>query len=224
LDPAFAKSQDNIWMCNQLFNGLVQLDDSLNIKPDLAKSWTISEDGKTYTFYLRTNAVWSAGEPITSADVVWSWFRALSPATAGDYAGQLFCIKGAEDYYNGKLTDRAQVGVRALDAHTVRVELNSPLAFFPELCSFPTLAVVPRQTIEQYGDRWLHATADQRCFQPGAWCVNDKVRLLRTYWDAANTAPKSSTYCRSVPPTPPSISTRPAARILSGTRTSFPLS
>ena len=47
LDPAFAKSQDNIWMCNQLFNGLVQLDDSLNIKPDLAKSWTISEDGKT---------------------------------------------------------------------------------------------------------------------------------------------------------------------------------
>ena len=55
LDPAFAKSQDNIWMCNQLFNGLVQLDDSLNIKPDLAKSWTISEDGKTYTFFLRND-------------------------------------------------------------------------------------------------------------------------------------------------------------------------
>lgn len=55
LDPAFAKSQENIWMCNQLYNGLVQLDDSLNIKPDLAKSWTISEDGKTYTFTLRND-------------------------------------------------------------------------------------------------------------------------------------------------------------------------
>ncbi|NBL66012.1 ABC transporter substrate-binding protein [Flavobacterium sp. NST-5] len=55
LDPAFAKSQDNIWMCNQIFNGLVQLDDSLNVKPDLAKSWTISDDGKTYTFLLRND-------------------------------------------------------------------------------------------------------------------------------------------------------------------------
>lgn len=55
LDPAFSKSQNNIWMCNQLYNGLVQLDDSLNIKPDLAKSWTISEDGKTYTFLLRND-------------------------------------------------------------------------------------------------------------------------------------------------------------------------
>jgi oligopeptide transport system substrate-binding protein len=58
--------------------------------PALAERWEISPDGKTYTFHLRTNAVWSTGEPITSADVVWSWFRALNPATAGDYAGQLF--------------------------------------------------------------------------------------------------------------------------------------
>ena len=57
-------------------------------------------------FILRTNAVWSTGEPITTADVVWSWIRALNPATAGDYAGQLFYIKGAEDCYNGKIKDR----------------------------------------------------------------------------------------------------------------------
>lgn len=56
LDPAFAKIRPSIWVCNQLFNGLVQLDDSLNIKPDIAKSWTISPDGKTYTFTLRNDA------------------------------------------------------------------------------------------------------------------------------------------------------------------------
>ena len=55
LDPAFAKIRPSIWVCNQLFNGLVQLDDSLNIKPDIAKSWTISPDGKTYTFTLRND-------------------------------------------------------------------------------------------------------------------------------------------------------------------------
>ena len=53
LDPAFAKIRPSIWVCNQLFNGLVQLDDSLNIKPDIAKKWDISPDGKTYTFTLR---------------------------------------------------------------------------------------------------------------------------------------------------------------------------
>lgn len=55
LDPAFAKIRPSIWVCNQLFNGLVQLDDSLNIKPDIAKSWTISPDGKTYSFTLRND-------------------------------------------------------------------------------------------------------------------------------------------------------------------------
>src|SRR5690606_32818817 len=55
LDPAFSKSQNIIWACNQLFNGLVQLDDSLKIQPDIAKNWTISEDGKTYQFVLRND-------------------------------------------------------------------------------------------------------------------------------------------------------------------------
>src|SRR5690606_14690365 len=55
LDPAFSKIQTNIWACNHLFNGLVQLDDSLNVQPDIAKSWQISEDGTTYTFNLRTD-------------------------------------------------------------------------------------------------------------------------------------------------------------------------
>ncbi len=55
LDPAFAKDQRNIWAVNQLYNGLVQLDDHLHIQPSIAKSWSISEDGKTYTFLLRND-------------------------------------------------------------------------------------------------------------------------------------------------------------------------
>jgi oligopeptide transport system substrate-binding protein len=193
LDPHIVTGISEMRITKSLFDGLTKLEPrNAAPVPALAERWEISPDGRTYTFHLRTNAVWSTGDPITSQDVVWSWFRALSPATAGDYAGQLFYIKGAEDWNSGKITNSAQVGIRALDERTVQVELNSPLAFFLELCSFPTLAVVPRQTIEQYGDRWLHAKPlpTSGAFTLGAWRVNDKVRLLRNprYYDATNTA------------------------------------
>ena len=72
------------------------------------------------------------------------------------------------------------------------MELNSPLAFFLDLCAFPTLAVLPQKVIEQHGDRWLHARPlpVSGAFQLGAWQVNHRVRLIRNprYWDAASTA------------------------------------
>ena len=83
--------------------------------PGLAESWEISPDGKIYTFHLRTNLVWSTGEPITADDVVYSWIRALNPATASDYAGQLYYLKNAEDFNAGKIKDPSLVGVHALD-------------------------------------------------------------------------------------------------------------
>src|SRR5262249_18562174 len=129
-------------------------------------------------------------EPITAADVVWSWTRALNPATASDYAGQLFWIRGAEDFYNGRI-NATQLGLRALDDRTLQVELNLPLPFFLDICAFPALAVVPRSAIERYGDRWLHARPlpTSGAFELGAWRLNDRVRLVRNprYWDAEHT-------------------------------------
>ncbi len=193
LDPQIVTGVSEMRITKALFDGLIRLDPTNAAPvPGLAERWEVSADGKLYTFHLRSNAVWSTGEPITSADVEWSWFRALDPTTASDYAGQLFGIKNAENWYNGRVTNRVEVGFRALDAHTFQVELNVPLAFFPELCAFPTLAVIPRQTIETYGDRWLHAKPlpTSGAFTLDAWRVNDKVRLRRNprYWDAANTA------------------------------------
>ena len=192
LDPQIVTGVSEMRITKALFDGLTKLDPHHAAPiPALAERWDISPDGRTYTFHLRPNAVWSTGDPITGDDVVWSWFRALSPATAGDYAGQLFYIQGAEDWNSGKITNAAQVGIHALDNHTVEVKLNAPLAFFIELCSFPTLAVVPRTVIEEFGERWLHARPlpTSGAFTLGAWRVNDKVRLRRNplYWDAVNT-------------------------------------
>jgi oligopeptide transport system substrate-binding protein len=192
LDPAIVTAVPDMRITKALFEGLVRLSGKTG-RPEsgLAERWDVSSNGKVYTFYLRTNAAWSTGEPITSADVLYSWLRALDPKTAGDYAGQLFYIKNAEDYYNGKIKDPEQVGIHALDAHRFEVELNYPLAFFLDLCCFPTLAVVPRQAIEKHGDKWVTTLPlpSSGPYQLVTWRLNDKVRLRKNphYWDAMNT-------------------------------------
>ena len=192
LDPAIITGQPDSRVVLSLFEGLTRFD-PVTAKgiPGVAERWEISPDGTLYTFHLRTNAVWSTGEPIRAVDFVYSWRRALDPLTAADYAGQLYAVKNAEAYNSGTLKDPTQVGVQALDAHTLRVELNSPTAYFLDLCAFQTLAVVPQKIIEKYGDRWLKVRP-LPCSGPymlESWRIRDKIRVRKNprYWDAANT-------------------------------------
>ncbi len=192
LDPAIIVAQADMRVVEGLFDGLTRLDPKdASAIPGLAERWDISSDGTIYTFHLRTNLMWSTGEPMTSADVVYSWIRALDPKTAARYAGQLYYLKNAEEFNTGKITNAALVGVSAPDPFTVRAELKSPTAFFLDICAFATLAVVPRQTIEKYGDHWLSARPlpVSGAYELAAWRLNDKVRLKKNpyYWDAANT-------------------------------------
>jgi len=131
--------------------------------PGLAENWEISPDGRIYTFHLRTNLTWSTGEPITAGDVVYSWIRALNPATASVTRGRCL-LKNAKDFNAGKIKDASLVGVQALDKFTVRFDLDHPTAFFPDVCAMPVAGVVPQPTIEKQGDRWLMA---KRCRSAG---------------------------------------------------------
>lgn len=192
LDPAIVTGLSEMRITKALFEGLLRMEPvHARPVPGIAERWETSPDGTLWTFYLRSNAVWSTGQPITAEDFVYSWRRALAPETAADYAGQLFYIKNAEAYCIGELKDPSQVGVRARGPHVLEVELNHPLAFFLELCCFPTLAVVPRSVIEEHGDRWLMARPlpVSGPYELETWSVNDKVRLRKNerYWDAANT-------------------------------------
>jgi oligopeptide transport system substrate-binding protein len=192
LDPAIISTQPEMRIVKALFEGLTRLEGTNGTAvPALAERWEISPDGKLYIFHLRTNLVWSTGQPLTAEDFVWSWKRALEPVTASDYASQFYFITGAEDYNAGKTRDFSHVGLRAVDAHTLRVELNSPTAFFLDLCAFPTAAAVPRFWIEKYGDRWLlqPGLPVNGAFQLDFWRMNDRVRVRKNprHWDAANT-------------------------------------
>ncbi len=191
LDPAIITGLSEMRLTQGLWAGLTRLHPkTVKPIPDLADHWEISPDKRIYTFHIRTNAVWSTGEPITADDFVYSWIRAIDPETASDYAGQLFPIKNAEEFNAGKIKDASLVGVRALDANTLRVELNNPTAFFLDLCAFPTLNIVPRYTIEKHGDRWLMARPLPASgpYELVTWRLNDRIRMRKNprYWDAAN--------------------------------------
>ena len=192
LDPAIIVAQLDMRVIQGLFEGLTRFDPkTAKAIPGLAQNWDISPDVKIYTFHLRTNLVWSTGEPITANDVVYSWIRTLNPATASDYAGQLYYLKNAQAFNEGKITNAALVGVQAPDEFTVRAELNHPTSFFLDICAMPLTYVVPPQMIEKYGDRWImqKPLPVSGPYELVYWRLNDKVRLIKNprYWDAANT-------------------------------------
>ena len=192
LDPAIIVSQPDERLVRGLYEGLMRLDPRTGQPiPGLAESYDLSPDGKIYTFHLRTNLVWSTGDPITANDVVYSWIRALKPMTLSDYAESLYYLKNGEAFNEGKITDPSLVGIHAPDRNTVQVELNNPTPFFLDICTEPVAFVVPRQTIEKYGDHWtmVKPLPSSGPFELAYWRLNDRVRLKKNplYWDAAHT-------------------------------------
>jgi oligopeptide transport system substrate-binding protein len=191
IDPAIVTGQPDGRVAAALFEGLTRYSPvDGTAMPGLAERWDISPDGTIYTFHLRSNLVWSTGEPITAEDFVFSWRRVADPGTASDYAGQLFFVKNAEAISSGKIKDLTQLGVQAIDPRTLRVELIGPTPFFIDLVAFRTLAVVPRHWIEKHGDRWLKAqplpTSGPYTLED--WRIQEKIRVRRNplYWDAGN--------------------------------------
>lgn len=193
LDPILVTGVEELRAVLPLFEGLARPHpETSRPSPGLAEQWTLSPDRRTYTFLLRSNATWSTGEPITSADVVYSWRRVLEPTNACQYANLLFPVRGAEAFHLGRTPDFGTVGLQALSPRLVQVELTHPCAYFLDLCAFQTLAVVPRQSIERFGDRWIQARPlpVSGPYTLDFWRLNDRVRLRRNdrYWDAAHTA------------------------------------
>ncbi|MGB9780387.1 peptide ABC transporter substrate-binding protein [Caldanaerobacter sp.] len=153
LDPQKATDEVSITVLNAVLDGLVRYnkDGKIEKGSGLAKDWKISDDGLTYTFYLR-DAKWSDGNPITAYDFEYAWKRALDPKTASQYAYQLFYIKGAEEYNSGK-GSADNVGVKALDDKTLQVTLKAPAPQFLGLTSFVTYLPLEKSVYEKYGDK-----------------------------------------------------------------------
>ncbi len=197
LDPQEVTGLLESRIVGALFEGLVNYDPvDLHPIPGAAESWTMSPDGKVWTFKIRANARWSNGDPVTADDFRFSYQRMLTPAFGAEYSSMLHCVRGAKGYNRGKLKDFAQVGFRTPDAQTLIIELDNPVPYFLQLiCHHSWLPVHP-PTILKFGRQdemhtlWTRPgnLVGNGAFTLGSWEVARRiaVRKSSTYWDAAN--------------------------------------
>jgi len=196
LDPQTAMNIAEVDIVSALFEGLVAEDPvDLRPVPGLASRWSIASDRLTYTFYLRPEAKWSNGDPLTSADFLAAWQRILTPALGAENAGMLYVLQGAEAFHKGASKSFAQVGVSAPDAHTLRVTLEHPTPYFLSLLTHPAWHPVPLKVIAEKGDAYARGNPWTRPathvgngpFRLKSWQPNRLIVVEKspTYWDAA---------------------------------------
>jgi len=155
LDPNLVSETAGTLIASQMFEGLyVNAPGNTSVRPSMASSHEVSEDGLVYTIMLRQGLQWSDGHGLTAHDFAYSWLRALNPATGSKNAQQLWCIVGAEAYNAGRSTRPESVGVRVIDEHTLEVTLDSPTPYFTELLAYIAFAPVPRHAVERFGASW----------------------------------------------------------------------
>lgn len=154
LDPHKAISAPSLIVINDLFEALMTLDARGRPVPGAAERYSVSADGRVYTFRLREGLVFSDGRPISSADFLYSFRRLADPATASTaLAAWIDLIENGRAVLRRELPLDA-LGVAAPDPRTVRITLAAPAPYFPAIVAFPVFAPMPRHVIEAQGSAW----------------------------------------------------------------------
>ena len=153
LDPAISGEMTSHSYITQLFSGLVRLDDTLEPAPDIAERWQISDDGRTYTFYLRKDVRFHDGREVKAEDFKYSWQRTSDPETGSQTAATyLGDIVGVKEVLEGKAKEIS--GVRVINDHTLEVTIDAPKSYFLSKLTYPTAFVVDRANVESGREWW----------------------------------------------------------------------
>lgn len=201
LDPNLATDTTSVDCNNMLFMGLTKLDiQTSQPKAWLATEWSVSADGLTWTFKLRKDVFWMCWDPatqkaekkrnVTAQDIVYSVRRVANPETASDYSYVDYIIKGLEAVNTGESTDLESIGVKAVDDYTVEFTLTQPAGYFPAIAGMWTNNPVPREPIEQFGEKWTEPGNIWTCgpYVLDVWEHENKMVMKKnTQWfDAKN--------------------------------------
>ncbi|MEC2247005.1 peptide ABC transporter substrate-binding protein, partial [Bacillus cereus] len=187
MDVTKATDSESMNVMRNVFEGLYILGEDNKVIPGVAKSYEMSEDKKTYTFHLR-DSKWSNGTPVTAADFVFSWKRAVNPNTAAEYAFLFFDVRNAKRI-NSKELPIDQLGVKAIDDKTLEVQLEQPVPYFINLTTFATFLPINEKYFESQGTQY-GLEADQLVYN-GAFTLNNwkheqgfQLKKNSNYWDA----------------------------------------
>lgn len=181
LDPAFARNQNAIWMINQIFNGLVQIDSALNTMPCIAKTWQISDDGLVYTFNLRNDVHFhddpifpdGKGRKVVASDFVYSFNRLIDPKVAS--SGTWIFSDKVRDIHN----------FIAINDSTFQVKLVKPFPAFIKLLTTQYCSVVPREIVAHYGKDFRSHPIGTGPFKFKYWKEDEILVILKNeqYWE-----------------------------------------
>ena len=188
IDPTLNTASDAGTIIENAFEGLMRLDENEKAVPGVAEKMDVSDDKLEYTFHLRKNAKWSDGEPVTAKDFEFSWVRALTKETAAEYSYQLYYIKNAEKFYNGQAT-REELGIEVVDDHTIKVTLEAPTAYFPELTAFTTYFPEREDIVTADPEGWAtnpETYVSNGPFKLVQWDLKDQLVFEKNkeYWNA----------------------------------------
>lgn len=189
LDPRQAYESYASFFVKMLFDGLMRIGEDGEPVCALAESYTISEDKKTYTFYLRS-AHWTNGKEITAYDFAYAWKSIINPKTATRAAHLFYAIKNVQKILQGEMELDA-VGIYPLDAKTLRVELEFPAPYFLETTATAPYAPIPMELDLENPD-WANETGEgfvsNGAFRLQAWNLEKELILVKnpTYWNAAS--------------------------------------
>jgi ABC-type transport system substrate-binding protein len=158
-----------------LFNGLVRIGEGLRIQPDIAKDWSISADGLTYTFRLRKGVLFSNGREVTAEDFKYSFKRILDPASRSPNTWVFQKISGAEDFMKGRAGDVE--GIRVTDDYTLQIHLKKPFSPFLKLLAMTAAYVVPREEVRRWGPDFSAHPVGTGPFVLKEWGPNREIIL-----------------------------------------------
>jgi oligopeptide transport system substrate-binding protein len=190
LDPTFAATQAEDNIVGDLMVGLTTLDAAAKPIPGMAERWTVSKDGLTWTFTLRS-ARWSDGEFVTADDFDFAFRRLLNPKTASRNAANLWVIKNAQGVSGGRLPETA-LGIAVPKPSTLVLTLEHPAPYLPELLAHVSASPLPRHVMQKSGANWVRpgTYVSNGPYRLTGWTPNDRITLSKNprFYDAAHVA------------------------------------
>jgi len=190
IDPQLARMEAAMTILRDCYEGLVSMAPDGATIPGAAESWSVSEDGRRYTFRLRATARWSNGDPLVAEDFAAAFRRLVDPKTASQYALMLEPVVNATDIVAGRKPAET-LGVSAPDERTLVVDLTGPSSYFVAMLSHPSTFPVHRATLAANPRDFARpgTAVTNGAFVPVAWEIGSHIRAARNphYWnDAAN--------------------------------------
>ncbi|MEM7039584.1 MAG: ABC transporter substrate-binding protein, partial [Bacteroidota bacterium] len=186
LDPAYASDKASIWMCGQLYNGLVEFDENLHVQPAIAENWAIEDSGRTYVFALRDDVYFhdapefegGKGRKMVASDLKYSFTRICNPAVAAK-GFWIFNrrIAGLKAYRDGEMKEIT--GFEAVGEDTFKIHLTQPFPPFLGTMAMAYAAVVPREVTEKYGKDFRSHPVGTGPFRFKSWNEGSSLILLK---------------------------------------------